>query len=275
MGVFTRFLLSFLIVFGGTAHAQESEWVKADYVDARLISAITAIGPEAGEFSAGLELRLQEGWHSYWRMPGEGGLPPRFDWTGSKNVKDVAIEWPVPWRIETFGLYSFGYKDQVILPLTVSLEESGAAAQVDLSADIMVCKDICVPQKVILHMEIAAGEAEDTTYKRQIDWTVSKLAVKGDIPALKIERLVLGPDALVINAFSQNRFEKADLYVEAGEDYIVAPPEITANEDDPRYAVIRVAAPESVDNLATALMNQTVTLTLIDGQKAIEKSFSF
>src|ERR1700704_1738401 len=70
-----------------------------------------------GALRAGVEIRLKAGWHTYWRYPGDAGVPPRFDFAGSQNVKAVEVLWPAPQRIPEQGLVAMGYTGDVPLPL--------------------------------------------------------------------------------------------------------------------------------------------------------------
>src|SRR3974390_3241401 len=68
---------------------------------------------------AGIEIRLKPGWHTYWRYPGDAGVPPRFDFSGSRNVGAVTVLWPAPRRMAEQGLSIIGYTGDVILPLVI------------------------------------------------------------------------------------------------------------------------------------------------------------
>ncbi len=269
-------LCAFQVFFSNAAaHALETGWQSADYVQARLLSGHKTTGGDDG-FQAALEIRLSEDWHAYWRMPGEGGLPPHLNWEKSENLASVDVLWPAPMRFETFGLYSFGYERDFMLPLKVTAADPSKPVVMELAADIMVCKDICVPQKVQLRLDVPAGAAKESKHMALIERVMNDVPHEGNLPSLKIENAVIGPEAVVVNAYAQKGFERADLFVEAGEDiYVTAPPEITLDKDDPRYAMIRVAAPEGVENLANELIGSTITLTLSDGQNAIEKVIDF
>ena len=100
-----------------------------------------------GSHVAALEITMPEGWHTYWRAPGEVGIPPLFDWSGSEGVRRVSVSWPVPQVFEDGGVRSYGYETRVVLPLRVELAP-GATPHLALSGDIGVCKDICVPATI-------------------------------------------------------------------------------------------------------------------------------
>ncbi|SFD46512.1 protein-disulfide reductase DsbD domain-containing protein [Roseivivax sediminis] len=97
-----------------------------------------------GTHVAALHLKLAPGWKTYWRAPGDAGIPPEFDWSGSRNLGSVAVTWPVPRIFHQSGMRSVGYKEEVVLPLTVRSTGSG---DVRLSGDVHigVCDDVCLP----------------------------------------------------------------------------------------------------------------------------------
>jgi len=94
----------------------------------------------------GLRLTLAPGWKTYWRTPGDAGIPPQFDWSGSDNIGGVAVSWPTPEVFDQSGMRSIGYSDQVVLPLHVRPKSDGQAITLQLSMDIGVCRDICIPE---------------------------------------------------------------------------------------------------------------------------------
>lgn len=123
------------------APAQQLVSTGGSFVESRLIPG----GPVAGGArTIGVELTMKPGWKTYWRSPGEAGVPPRFDWSGSENVSDVEVLWPKPERFESFGYETLGYGGQVVLPVRLVPGDAGAPIGVSLSMDLGVCADICV-----------------------------------------------------------------------------------------------------------------------------------
>jgi len=96
-------------------------------------------------YDGGLEVRLDHGWKTYWRMPGDAGIPPQFDWSGSSNVKRVEVLWPAPRRFADAGGETVGYKDRVVFPLRIYPEDPGKDVKLDLKLFFGVCQDICIP----------------------------------------------------------------------------------------------------------------------------------
>lgn len=110
----------------------------------------------------GLRLTLAPGWKTYWRAPGDAGIPPHFDWTGSSNLGGVTVSWPTPKVFDQGGFRSIGYADQVILPLHVRPRSDGEPIAIRLSMDLGVCRDICLPATLDLSATLAASSTAPT-----------------------------------------------------------------------------------------------------------------
>ncbi|MEN8919125.1 MAG: protein-disulfide reductase DsbD domain-containing protein [Octadecabacter sp.] len=100
---------------------------------------------ESGTHMAGLQVRLAPGWKTYWRAPGDGGIPPRFGWQGSNNFDGVSMHWPVPEVFHQSGMRSIGYSDVVVIPLELNVTNQGAPVQMRGQLQIGICDEICVP----------------------------------------------------------------------------------------------------------------------------------
>ena len=268
------FMIAGIIGCAAPAHAVESDWAVQDYVQARLVMGVDAIGG-TDEVKGGLELRLADGWHAYWRMPGDSGLPPVLNWDRSENVESVTVEWPVPMRFETLDLFGFGYKDQVLMPLRVAVTDPAQDTLVALDADIMVCEEMCVPQKVSMSVLIPAGDPMTSVNSVRLEGAFDRLPAKENNEALRIENIVIGPDAVVVNAYSRRGFDNIDVFVESGDLYITARPEITLNKDDDKRAMIRIAGPENIENLIEELSGVEVRVTIVAGRDALEQSVTY
>ena len=98
-----------------------------------------------GNHMAALQITMRPGWHTYWRTPGEVGIPPQFSWRGSDNVAAVSMHWPVPETFRSNGYRSIGYEDSLILPVEVVAKSSGP---IRLSGEMTfgACEEVCVPR---------------------------------------------------------------------------------------------------------------------------------
>lgn len=98
-----------------------------------------------GTHMAALKVSLAEGWKTYWRAPGEAGIPPQFDWSGSDNLAGVEVEWPTPRQTMTNGMRTIGYAQDLVLPLRLTPRQDGQPIRLRAEVEIGVCRDICVP----------------------------------------------------------------------------------------------------------------------------------
>jgi DsbC/DsbD-like thiol-disulfide interchange protein len=137
---------------------------------------------DTGTQMTGLKLHLAPGWKTYWRAPGEAGIPPSFDWSGSDNVKSARIHWPAPHVFETSGLQSIGYAGDVVLPVEFAPRDPGAPMRLVGQVDIGVCRDICVPATLRVDVALAAPGAPDPAIKAALaarPLQAGKAGVKG------------------------------------------------------------------------------------------------
>lgn len=136
-------LLSFvaLVASAGASFAQ----VPSDLVRAELLHGWRG---EDGVHHAGLKLTLKPGWKTYWRAPGDGGIPPLFDWSGSDNVTGASAMFPRPTLFSQAGLTTVGYTDEVIFPLAIATRTHDAPAMLSLRVELGLCEEVCVPATI-------------------------------------------------------------------------------------------------------------------------------
>ncbi|WP_240335558.1 protein-disulfide reductase DsbD domain-containing protein [Pseudotabrizicola algicola] len=104
----------------------------------------------SGTHMAALHLQLAPNWKTYWRAPGDAGIPPQFDWAGSENVGAVRFHWPAPDVFQTNGMQTVGYHDELVLPIEVTPKDPRKPVRLRASVDLGVCKDICIPATLML-----------------------------------------------------------------------------------------------------------------------------
>lgn len=103
---------------------------------------------ETGTYLAALRVQLAPGWKTYWRAPGDAGIPPRFDWTGSENLSAVTFHWPVPQVFYQNGMRSIGYTRELVLPMELTPKRAGGGIELRAEIEVGVCQDICLPMAV-------------------------------------------------------------------------------------------------------------------------------
>lgn len=109
----------------------------------------------AGNRVMALELQLEPGWKTYWRSPGDTGLPPQFEWQGSRNLAEVTFHWPAPQAIRSGERLEMGYHDSLLLPFTARPADPGQPLQVAAQVELGLCENICVP----VRLDLSAPEA--------------------------------------------------------------------------------------------------------------------
>jgi DsbC/DsbD-like thiol-disulfide interchange protein len=158
------------LVGAGAARAQDaSSWDKQLHAQARLIAGTAVKTADATYLRAGLELRLDPGWKTYWRDPGDSGVPPTFDFSGSDNVKSVTVEWPAPERFpDGAGGNSIGYVGRVVLPLRIFQKDAaGKLTSVHLKLGYAVCGNLCVPAEANLELALSGNGAEEAALEKE------------------------------------------------------------------------------------------------------------
>jgi DsbC/DsbD-like thiol-disulfide interchange protein len=151
-----------------SASAQDaSNWDGQAHSAARLIAGAMGKNHDAAFLRAGIEIRLDPGWLTYWRDPGDSGAPPIFDFSGSENVKSVNVLWPAPERIpDGAGGNSIGYRSHVILPLHVVPMDDAKQTALRLKLQYDVCSNICIPVESNLVLNLSGAGAEDAAIER-------------------------------------------------------------------------------------------------------------
>ncbi|MFN3845413.1 MAG: protein-disulfide reductase DsbD domain-containing protein [Paracoccaceae bacterium] len=114
-----------------------------------------------GTHIAALHLQLAPKWKTYWRAPGDAGIPPHFDWSGSENVASVRFFWPAPDVFHTNGMQTVGYHGELMLPFEVTAKDPGKPVRLNASVELGVCKDICVPASLQLGVALPAPGQPD------------------------------------------------------------------------------------------------------------------
>ncbi len=142
------------LVLALPGHAREASQV----VDSRLLQGWQT---ETGTRMVALHLELAPGWKTYWRAPGEAGIPPEFDWTGSQNLGSVRFHWPRPVVFDQNGMRSIGYDGRMVLPIELTPHDPGQPIQLRAQIDLGVCQDICVPMSLTVSADLKGAGARD------------------------------------------------------------------------------------------------------------------
>jgi len=184
-------------------------FTQADLVQAELLPGWRN---DDGRHMAALAITLAPGWKTYWRSPGEAGIPPLLDFGGSGNLQSVRLHWPSPDVFDVNGLQTIGYHDRLILPIEMTPDQAGQPIDIRLNVDLGVCRDICVPAQLnltailpsqskadpVIRAALASGpiSAKDAGLTK-IDCAVAPIK-DGLTMTTRISMPSLGPDEAVV-----------------------------------------------------------------------------
>jgi len=165
--------------FGGAAYAQAS--AKSDHAEGTLVFERSAATP-GDSFLGALKLDLAEGWHVYWKNPGDSGLPPTAEWTPSPGVTFGDFRFPAPHAIPLATLMNYGYEQQVVLPFQIQIAadaKPGTEAPIGGKIEYLICADICIPEDIELSttLRIAASPETDADGSAIIVGTLAHIPV--------------------------------------------------------------------------------------------------
>jgi DsbC/DsbD-like thiol-disulfide interchange protein len=170
--------------FAVEARAQDaSPWIRDGHSAVRLLA-----GSRSGTvLLGGIAFQLQPGWKTYWRTPGDSGVPPRFDFSKSENVEAVTILWPAPTKFDDgAGGHSLGYHDQIVLPLRIVAKNADKPVTLRAAVNYAVCEKLCIPVEADPELAFTSvASTEDSALFAALD-TVPKPANIGDPNPLTI-----------------------------------------------------------------------------------------
>jgi DsbC/DsbD-like thiol-disulfide interchange protein len=166
------------------ARAQDaSPWQKDGHSAVRLLA-----GSRSGAvLLGGVAFQLQSGWKTYWRTPGDSGVPPRFDFSKSENIEAVTVLWPAPTKFDDgAGGHSLGYHNQVVLPLRIVAKTADKPVTLRAEINYAVCEKLCIPVEASAELGFTSvASTEDSALFAALD-TVPKPANVGDPNPLTI-----------------------------------------------------------------------------------------
>lgn len=263
LGFVITILASFTAV---AARAQDaSPWQDDGHSAIRLLA-----GSRSGAvLLGGIAFQLKPGWHTYWRTPGDSGVPPRFDFSKSDNVEAVTVLWPAPTKFDDgAGGTSLGYHDQVILPLRIVAKNADKPVTLRATVNYAVCEKLCIPVEANVQLPFTSvASTEDSVLFAALD-SVPKPANVGDPNPLTIRDVeregrsevlvdVVSPNAKPVNLFVEGPTPDWGLPVPKLLDH--GPPGVK------RFAFALDGVPPGVNPEGAALK-----LTLVGGDHAYE-----
>jgi len=220
----------------------------------------------------GLQIELDPGWKTYWRIPGDSGIPPQIKWDGSTNIKSIELSWPTPHRfIDKYGM-SIGYKNEIVLPVKIVPKDKTAPIHLALELNYAVCAEVCLPASANMTLEIKPENSKTGPFKRKLQryleqvpkisqsskgLRVSKLDVSGEGEHVALSFEVENPkgDALV------------DVFVEGDETLFFGTPKKIIHKGSVSLVEVYVSGVKS----AKALVGKKLRFTLVGKKSSVDQ----
>jgi DsbC/DsbD-like thiol-disulfide interchange protein len=249
----------------------ESAWVASNGSRVRLISGTPDIDGKP-TLVAGVQLRMDPGWKTYWRNPGDSGVPPSFDFKGSKNIKQAELLYPAPHRIGDANGTVIGYDDEVIFPVKITPDHEGEPVELKLAFEYGLCKDLCIPNDVKLELTIAPDQGKGDAMQLESALALTpKEAAPGLLPA--VEKVTADLDApkpeIVIDAVFPKDAHDTDIFINGEETYVPVPKHEAPLADGKQRFIVSFGSPSE----AAALKGKTLTLTLVSDLGSTETAW--
>lgn len=201
------------LALSAPAAAQDaSPWQHGNHSAVRLLA-----GSRSGAvLLGGVAFQLEPGWKTYWRTPGDSGVPPHFDFSRSDNVDAVTVLWPAPSKFpDGAGGHSLGYHDQVVLPLRIAAKNADKPITLRATVTYAVCAKLCVPVEADIELPfVSVASTEDSTLAAALD-TVPKPARVGDPNPLTIRDVTRkGQSTVTVDVATSDPKDDVSLFVE-------------------------------------------------------------
>jgi len=258
------------------ASALSSDWVDGQSSRIRLVAEDTALGAD-GEIVLGLEITMEPGWKTYWRTPGEAGIPPFFDWSKSANLKNIDISWPVPHRVEYYGIDAFTYSDRVVLPVKITAFSPSEGVDLKLTIAYGVCSDLCILEQVDIDLPVPSGVAQASPHAGLIASASAHLPL-ASLEGLELKNAVVRRDGdktdveITVTGWTGPGGEEMapdgayDVFLEAGPEYLFgrARYQPGPGNETGRFLIPMVAGPD------TSLQDVVLLVTAVSPNGAVE-----
>ena len=250
--------------------AAEIPWVVNEHSRVRLV----ALGPAADDPDAGvmgIQIRMQAGWETYWRSPGDAGVPPEFDFDGTENVDELYVDWPLPERKVQSGMTTYVYHSDVLLPVTIYPVERTAPVKVRLHITYAACREVCVLEEAALTI-VAPLDKTDPNLVALFDQNRARMPALDNRPQLSIERVAETADGnrrvIDVIARADTVWDGADIIIETQDGFQFKPAVVIPSMQGRR---VTLRSEYTHPNGLRLKEGDEVLVTVFDKTRAIER----
>ena len=242
-------------------HAASSDWHDLGGGKARLIA---IKDPDNNQISGMVQIRLDEGWKTYWRSPGESGIPPQFDFTSSSSFIIDPVKFPIPELIHMPDTYLIGYKGNVSFPFSGLADANHD--HLDLSLLIGVCKDVCIPASAKFSISQAELNQTDMRSQMEISLANSSIPKKPSEQFGVEETTTISNHQLNIITKSPKSEIAPTLFVEGPADWYLGLPKLIENDEISATFTLSIQQTKNIEDLVSSGLRYT----LISGNEGVE-----
>jgi len=208
----TLVLCAIAALIGTAAQAaDESPWNEDIRSAVRLVAGSNKLGDTT--LRAGIEIKLRPGWKTYWRYPGDSGVPPHFDFSGSENLKAADVLYPAPHLFTDETGQSIGYKDTIIFPVIVSPQQASKSVRLRVKVDYAVCEKLCVPAEGRAELMLDNGDSRHNSALTAAETRVPKHVTAAQL-GLTAKRVNSGAKPSVVVELGAPTGKPVELFVE-------------------------------------------------------------
>jgi DsbC/DsbD-like thiol-disulfide interchange protein len=246
--------------------ADASPWSEDIHSSFRMIAGSNTQSDAA--LRAGIEIRIDPGWHTYWRYPGDSGVPPRADFSGSENLASVDVLYPAPHLYTDETGNTLGYKDSVTLPLRVTPKQAGKPVILHLKLDYAVCEKLCMPVEGKAELALSRGASAQDANLKAAEKRVPKRVPAKEL-GLTVQRVNDGAKPLVMVDLKSPGSNPVQVFVEGPTPEWALPipkPVPAARQGRQQFAFQLDGLPPGVDPKG----HFDLTFTVVEGERAYE-----
>jgi DsbC/DsbD-like thiol-disulfide interchange protein len=245
------------------AYAASSEWAETEGGRMRL----TALPPDdKGVIRAVLDIDLMPGWKTYWRDPGESGIPPQVDFSDSVNVAATELGFPPPERIDDGYSVFAGYREPVVLPITIEQQNPGRTSRLQANVFVGICSTICIPFQASFTLDVEQDTGA-SDYERFFVESAFKLLPEPASEAFHAGNPLVEADGkgFQFDVTAPESTESSELFVSGPSGWFFSVPEPVAGTGSGRYRVSVISSPGDARPDGT-----NFTLLVVSGRRSME-----